>query len=463
MSALMRSYVAGLLAHASEITCFLAPNINSYKRFAAGTFAPTKAVWSTDNRTAGYRLVGADSASVRIECRVGGADLNPYLAFAAQLAAGIAGIEAGLELEPEFTGDAYRAARAPRDPEDPARRHRGAAPLDHAPRRLRRRGGRPLRPRRPLGAVRIRPRRHRLGDRPRLRAGLREAMTEITCISPVDGSIYATRPVEPIESVRDKLAAARAAQRAWAARPLDERIALVREGVARLDRVNADLVTELAWQMGRPVRYGGEMGGVRERTAYMAEIAAESLAPKVIEDSDRFRRFLAREPLGLVLVIAPWNYPFLTAINTIVPGLIAGNAIVLKHASQTPLAGERLAQAFAHLPDGALHQPLPRPRDHRRADRRAGLRLHQLHRQRARRPGDRARRRRHLRRPRPRARRQGPGLRPRRRQPRRRRRHADGRRHVQRRPVLLRHRAHLRPREPLRALRRRRPSPGSRA
>ena len=85
----------------------------------------------------------------------------------------------------------------------------------------------------------------------------------------------------------------------------------------------------------------------------------------MIEDSDRFRRVLAREPLGLVLVIAPWNYPFLTAINTIVPALIAGNAVVLKHASQTPLAGERLAQAFAHLPEGALHQPLPRPRHHR--------------------------------------------------------------------------------------------------
>jgi acyl-CoA reductase-like NAD-dependent aldehyde dehydrogenase len=116
--------------------------------------------------------------------------------------------------------------------------------------------------------------------------------------------------------------------------------------------VNADLVTELAWQMGRPVRYGGEMGGVRERTAYMSEIAADSLAPTVIEDSDRFRRYLAREPLGLVFVIAPWNYPFLTAINTIVPALIAGNAVVLKHASQTLLACERLAQAFAHLPEG---------------------------------------------------------------------------------------------------------------
>jgi acyl-CoA reductase-like NAD-dependent aldehyde dehydrogenase len=176
----------------------------------------------------------------------------------------------------------------------------------------------------------------------------------IRCISPIDGSVYAERPVETAASAREKIAAARAAREAWAAVPLDERIALVSEGVARLDRVNADVVTELAWQMGRPVRYGGEMGGVRERAAYMAAIAAESLAPKLVEDSDRFRRFVAREPLGVVHVIAPWNYPFLTAINTIVPGLIAGNVVVLKHASQTPLAGERLAQAFAHLPDGVF-------------------------------------------------------------------------------------------------------------
>lgn len=107
MSATMRSYLAGLLAHADEITLFLAPNINSYKRFQAGTFAPTKAVWSGDNRTAGYRVCGAGTKAVRVECRVGGADLNPYLAFAAQIAAGLAGIDRGLELEPEFRGDAY--------------------------------------------------------------------------------------------------------------------------------------------------------------------------------------------------------------------------------------------------------------------------------------------------------------------------------------------------------------------
>jgi len=107
MSGAMRSYLAGLLAHAGEITLFLAPNINSYKRFQAGTFAPTRAVWSRDNRTAGYRICGEGTKAVRVECRVGGADLNPYLAFATQIAAGLAGIEGGYALEPEFRGDAY--------------------------------------------------------------------------------------------------------------------------------------------------------------------------------------------------------------------------------------------------------------------------------------------------------------------------------------------------------------------
>ena len=109
MSQTMRHYMAGLLSHASEITCFLAPYINSYKRFAEGTFAPTKAIWSLDNRTAGYRLCGESSKSVRVECRVGGGDLNPHLAFAALLAAGIDGIENKLELEDEFRGNAYFA------------------------------------------------------------------------------------------------------------------------------------------------------------------------------------------------------------------------------------------------------------------------------------------------------------------------------------------------------------------
>ena len=112
MSGMMRHYLAGLLKYASDNTFFLAPYVNSYKRFMAGTFAPTKAIWSLDNRTAGYRVVGDGTPNVRIECRVGGSDLNPYLAIAAQIAAGIAGIENNLELEKEFKGDAYQARRA---------------------------------------------------------------------------------------------------------------------------------------------------------------------------------------------------------------------------------------------------------------------------------------------------------------------------------------------------------------
>ncbi|MGI9502762.1 MAG: glutamine synthetase family protein, partial [Geminicoccaceae bacterium] len=108
MSTTMRHYMAGLLDHATEITCFLAPYINSYKRFARGTFAPTKAIWSLDNRTAGFRVCGADTKSVRVECRIGGADLTPHLAMAALLAAGLDGIERRLELEPVFEGDAYQ-------------------------------------------------------------------------------------------------------------------------------------------------------------------------------------------------------------------------------------------------------------------------------------------------------------------------------------------------------------------
>jgi glutamine synthetase len=116
MSKLMRAFVAGLIKYAREITYFLAPYINSYKRFQVGTFAPTKAVWSRDNRTAGFRLCGEGTPAIRIECRIGGADLNPYLAFAALIVAGLAGIEETLELAPPHQGDAYLARALPEVP-----------------------------------------------------------------------------------------------------------------------------------------------------------------------------------------------------------------------------------------------------------------------------------------------------------------------------------------------------------
>jgi len=168
----------------------------------------------------------------------------------------------------------------------------------------------------------------------------------IECISPVDGRVYAERPALTLTEAEDMAARARAAQFGWAARPLEERIALVRAGVARLNEMKDRVVEELAWQMGRPTRFGGEFGGVNDRTDYMASIAEQALAPMLVEDSNRFKRYIAREPVGVVFIIAPWNYPYLTTINTLVPALIAGNSVVLKHASQTMLVGERLAEAF---------------------------------------------------------------------------------------------------------------------
>ncbi|MGN6549780.1 MAG: aldehyde dehydrogenase family protein, partial [Pararhizobium sp.] len=182
-------------------------------------------------------------------------------------------------------------------------------------------------------------------------------MPKLTLISPIDGSVLVERETDGSAAMDALIEKARAAQKDWARRPMGERTALVMKGIEALAAMNDAVVPELARQMGRPVRYGGEIGGVKERASYMTSIAESALAPTVIEDSDRFRRVLAREPIGVVLVVAPWNYPYLTAVNTIVPALAAGNAVFLKHATQTLLAGERFAKAFAEagLPEGLFN------------------------------------------------------------------------------------------------------------
>ncbi|TWF54415.1 aldehyde dehydrogenase family protein [Neorhizobium alkalisoli] len=171
-------------------------------------------------------------------------------------------------------------------------------------------------------------------------------MTIIQCISPVDGSVYAERPAMPYEEASAAVGRARKAQKAWAKRPLEERVQLVLKGVARLNEMVDEVVPELAWMMGRPVRYGGEFKGFNERSNYVASIAADALAPLRIEDSASFERRIEREPHGVVFVIAPWNYPYMTAINTVAPALMAGNVVILKHAAQTLLVGERMVRAF---------------------------------------------------------------------------------------------------------------------
>jgi len=183
-------------------------------------------------------------------------------------------------------------------------------------------------------------------------------MTEtIKVKSPIDGSIYVERPVATDAQVSKAVETARAAQPGWAALSIDARCKYMLAMLENLVGMTDEIVPELAHMMGRPVRYGGEFGGVKERTTYMVEIAEQALKPMMASNpKDGFRRYVKKDPLGVVLVVAPWNYPYLTAVNTIVPALIAGSTVILKHAAQTLLVGERFAKAFenAGLPKGVF-------------------------------------------------------------------------------------------------------------
>lgn len=169
---------------------------------------------------------------------------------------------------------------------------------------------------------------------------------QLQCISPIDGTVYATRNVLTFEQAIRSVHRARSAQKAWNARALSERIEIITAGIEIIGTQQDRMTLELAHQMGRPVRYGGEFSGFEERALYMASIAEDALKPIVVENSARSSRLIKREPQGVVLVVAPWNYPYMTAINTIAPALLAGNAVILKHSTQTLLVGEHLVEAF---------------------------------------------------------------------------------------------------------------------
>ncbi|WP_077047885.1 aldehyde dehydrogenase family protein [Pseudomonas sp. KK4] len=177
----------------------------------------------------------------------------------------------------------------------------------------------------------------------------------IELISPVDGRVYAERQCADAIQLENALDAATTAQAQWKCRPLSERAAFCSAAVDAMLAMKDEIVPELAWQMGRPVRYcAGELRGFEERARHMIAIAPQALADVEPAPINGFRRYIKREPLGTILVIAPWNYPYLTAVNSIIPALMAGNSVILKHASQTLLVGERFAEAFrrAKLPEG---------------------------------------------------------------------------------------------------------------
>ncbi len=186
-------------------------------------------------------------------------------------------------------------------------------------------------------------------------------MPEFAVISPIDGSVVARRKYAAANEIAAALARARQAQRDWHAVPLAERMRITRKFTAAMRANKDELARELARQMGRPVRVAPlEIERMAERAEAMAALAPDALADLKVPDQPGFTRFITKEPLGIVLVVAPWNYPYLTAVNAVVPAILAGNAVLLKHASQTPLVAERFAQGFAAagLPEGvfqALH------------------------------------------------------------------------------------------------------------
>ena len=174
-------------------------------------------------------------------------------------------------------------------------------------------------------------------------------------ISPIDGSVYVERPLATREQIDLSVRQATVAQQAWRGTSLVERQRICRQAVDNFVSQKDEIAQEITWQMGRPIRYtAGEVGGFVERASYMIDAAEEALCPVEIAEKAGFTRQIKKVPVGVVLVIAPWNYPLLTAINSIMPALMAGNAVLLKHSAQTPLCAERMVQAFTQtgLPEG---------------------------------------------------------------------------------------------------------------
>jgi acyl-CoA reductase-like NAD-dependent aldehyde dehydrogenase len=176
-------------------------------------------------------------------------------------------------------------------------------------------------------------------------------------ISPVDGSVYAERPLADDAEVRATLERARAAQRAWRTVSLAERLAVATAFTDAMVADKARVAELLAWQMGRPISQGpNEMRGFNERARYMIDIAPEVLADIPAAPAEGFERFIRREPLGVVLNLPAWNYPYMTALNAVLPAIVAGNVAVMKHSSQTALVAEHFAECFAKasLPAGVF-------------------------------------------------------------------------------------------------------------
>ncbi len=172
-------------------------------------------------------------------------------------------------------------------------------------------------------------------------------MTVQKTISPVDGSMFVERLLAGSVQIDEALNLAVKAQRSWRNVPIEHRAAICRKFCDAFEAKQDAIAIDLTWQMGRPIRYApSEVRGTLERARYMIDIAAEALADVDAGPKTDFRRFIRREPLGVVFTVAAWNYPYLIAVNSVVPAIMAGNAVVLKHSAQTPLLRGALCRGF---------------------------------------------------------------------------------------------------------------------
>ena len=347
MSDEMRWFVGGQQALMPELLAMVASTVNSYSRLVPGFWAPTAATWGVENRTCALRVIQGGPKSQRVEYRIAAADINPYLAIAAAIGSGLWGIENQIEPDEPISGNAYDRSCRP-SASCRARLSEAAERLAHssaaqgAVRRALRRAFR-RQPR--MGGARVPARGHRLGTGALLRDHLM-----MKTISPVDGRVYVERTAADSRRNRATLRACargaaavarachwRSGPRSWSASAPPSRRA-AREIAQR---------AELADGPADPLRTERDARHARARALHDRHRRQPHSPMWIRARKPGFRRFIRREPLGVVFTVAAWNYPYLIAVNSVVPALLAGNAVILKHSAQTPLCAERFAECFA--------------------------------------------------------------------------------------------------------------------
>ena len=350
-------FIAGVQVTLRELTLMYAPNINSYKRFTPGSFAPTAVAWGRDNRTCALRVVG-HGAGLRVENRLPGGDVNPYLAVAAMLAGGLHGVREEIPLEPPLDGNAYSSDkdRVPATLAEARDLFAGSAVARDG---VRRRRGRPLRQRGRHRAGRLQRGGHRLGAREGVRATVSTIDTtagrDHEVVNPATGQPVRTVRLASVEDTDAAIAAAEAAGPAWRAVSPADRGMLLR----RFAEVVDDHIDELAelevLNAGHTVGNARwEAGNVRDVLAYYSA-APERLFGRQIPVAGGLD-VTFKEPLGTVGIIVPWNFPMPIAGWGFAPALAAGNTVVLKPAELTPLTAMRLGELAleAGVPEGVF-------------------------------------------------------------------------------------------------------------